>query len=280
MWSNYGRSYTLSDDFSINLVKDNIDSLSQKELNVVLAFTNMPPSVQKDREKLADFMLDLLKNKDYSLDDVAAISNKIITTQKNLNRVLVTGIDAETLDFAKKCAEAGLSGKDITNLTFSSRIWNNALELTPEQMAAETKKITDFAENLLFEKEIPPQKVVSLMESAAFKTNRTQNQLSLTYGFDDMAIKLINDLVEDKAITPESNTNIRELIKTIKLLDYDTQVVDTAKDLLKNEVTLQNGKSYKIDPNSLSVFLLNGRNFETKKFEPERFNRAIQDYIL
>ena len=276
----YALLTNLSDDFSINLVKDNIDSLSQKELNVVLAFTNMSPSVQKDREKLADFMLDLLKNKDYSLDDVAAISNKIITTQKNLNRVLVTGIDAETLDFAKKCAEAGLSGKDITNLTFSSRIWNNALELTPEQMAAETKKITDFAENLLFEKEIPPQKVVSLMESAAFKTNRTQNQLSLTYGFDDRAIKLINDLVEDKAITPESNTNIRELIKTIKLLDYDTQVVDTAKDLLKNEVTLQNGKSYKIDPNSLSAFLLNGRNFETKKFEPERFNRAIQDYIL
>lgn len=280
--------YLSEDDFAVNLIKNNKNELSKQSLTSLLAFTDihpdveMPASVVKEqKEKIADFMLELYKNENYQPSDVGRITAATINSKRNrLGLSYVAGIDTVAFDFAKKCVSAGYPAIDIVSMVSKCRIWNNSLGLNPEQLIAETKKGTDFAEKLLFENGFTPQKAAVLIDAAAFKTNRTVQQTPLTYSFDDKAIKLINDFIENKSITQETQGNVRALVNNIKLLDYDPAAVDLAKDLLKNPLTLSNGKSYNIDVNSLAEFLVAGRDFETKKFSVERFNEYAQRYIL
>lgn len=69
----------------------------------------------------------------------------------------------------------------------------------------------------------------------------------MTFNFDENVINVINRMVEEKAITPESDANISQVILGFKLLDYDETAINTTMKLLKNPITLENGKQYDLD---------------------------------
>lgn len=91
--------------------------------------------------------------------------------------------------------------------------------------------------------------MVLLIDVAAFKTSGKIGVRPATYNFDNNVINIINRMINEKAITSESSADISKVILAFKTLDYDENAIAKAIDLLKNPITLKNGKQYNMDGN-------------------------------
>ncbi len=276
------------DDFVLNIIQNNSHKYSANDLLCLINYSKVMPgkempveSVNSQRQQIFDTMVDLIQNKGYSAIDAGKSIVQALSVQRALMRNQVTGLNTNTLDFCKKCTDNDISVNDVQLLAYNSRILDNVSGLTPEEINAKQKTILDWADKLLFEDKLPPKTVAKFMEIAAFKTNRGNAGVrKVTYNFDENVINIINRMVEEKAITSESDANIAQVIGAFKILDYDENAITKAIELLKNPITLKNGKQYEMDSESIGLFIATSKDINSGKFDIDKFNRNVDIYIL
>lgn len=275
------------DEFVLeNLIREHGDKLSTKELVDLISCSKIVPDdksipieeVNRQRSMVADAILEMYKN-GYSGQEATAM----ITPALNIRTIplsrdyTITGLNEKVFNFAKKCADNKVPAADVRFIELKAKIEQNAQNLTQEEMNAKMEMMLNWADKLLFEDKLPPKTVQTFMDIAAFKTNVFPVK---TYNFDEKVVEIINQLIEEKVITPESPANLAMVIKAFKLQDYDENAINTAKQYLSNPITLENGKEYQMDAESLGMFIGASKNKETGKFDLEMFHKNAQLFIL
>jgi len=281
------------DDFVLDLIQNNSHKYNANDLLCLINYSKVIPgkdvpveSVNPQRQQIFDTMTDLMQNKGYSAIDAGKSIVQALSVQRFMTSSQVTGLNTNTLDFCKKCNEHNLSVDEVQLLAYNSRILDNVSGFTPEEINAKQKTMLDWADKLLFEDKLPPKTVATFMEIAAFTNNSKvvvnplKRQKRPTFNFDENVINVINRMIKEKAITPESDANISQVILGFKLLDYDENAINTTMKLLKNPITLENGKQYDLDANFLGNIIAGSRDPKTNKFDIDKFNKNVQLYIL
>ena len=276
------------DDFILNLIQNNSSKYNANDLLLLIRYSKVMPSkdvsvesVNSQRQQIFDTMTDLMQNKGYSAIDAGKSIVQALYIQRVMMSSMVTGLNTNTLEFCKKCTDNNIPVDEVQLLAYNSKIIDNISGFTPEEIKAKQQVMLNWADKLLFEAKLPPKTVAKFMEIAAFKSNRGKVGIRpVTFNFDENVINVINRMVEEKAITPESDANISQVILGFKLLDYDETAINTTMKLLKNPITLENGKQYDLDADFLGNIIAGSRDPKTNKFDIDKFNKNVQLYIL
>ena len=276
------------DDFILNLIQNNGHKYKADDLLLLIRYSKVMPgkdvsveSVNPQRQQIFDTITDLMQNKGYSAIDAIESIAQSLSIQSVMRNNVVTDLNTNILDFCKKCTDNNIPAREIQLVAYKSKIVDNISGFTPEEIKAKQQVMLNWADKLLFEAKLPPKTVATFMEIAAFKSNRGKIGVRpMTFNFDENVINVINRMVEEKAITPESDANISQVILGFKLLDYDETAINTTMKLLKNPITLENGKQYDLDADFLGNIIAGSRDPKTNKFDIDKFNKNIQLYIL
>ena len=272
------------DDFAFDLLKSNVGKLSDEKIINIIYWSTIHSKIgsdvtldgiQEQRRLIAEYMVDLF-NKNYEINDVLKIITGALDKQRSLMSTFVTGVDKEILTFAKKCVNNGCTPDEINQLTANLKINQNILNLSSETLNNKNQMIRTWVENLIFEKDVSPKTVITLLNAIAMKNNMTR----ALYDYDEKALSLLNKFINEGVLKKDSQENLTTIITSLKLLDYDTNAIDLIKKYLQEPIILENGKKYEIDTESLGIFIGSSKNKETGVFDINKFNENVQLYIL
>lgn len=275
------------DKFALDMVENQFKDYTPEELLCLINYSKILPQdgvplevTNSQRQQILDNITDIMKNKGFSVIDACKSISQALNLKREVFRNIITGINENTLAFCKRCTENDIEVNDIQLIAYNSRILDNVSNLSPEEINAKHQKMLNWAEKLLFEDKLPAKTVAKLIDTTAFKTQGKIGVRPATYNFDDKVIKIIDRMIDEKAITPDSSADISKIILAFKNLDYDPDAIAKTMDLLKNPITLKNGKQYDIDAESIGYFIGGSKNKETGRFDIDIFNKNVDIYIL
>lgn len=276
------------DKFALDIIENQFNNYTSEELLCLINYSKVIPQdgvplevTNNQRQQILDNITDIMKNKGCSVIDACKSISPALNLRKiGLSKSEIIGINENTLSFCRKCAENDIAAGDIQLLAYNSKILDNVSNFSPEELSAKQQQMLSWADKLLFEDKLPAKTVAKFIDVAAFKTSGKIGVRPATYNFDNNVINIINRMISEKAITSESSADISKVILAFKTLDYDENAIAKAIDLLKNPITLKNGKQYNMDAESIGYFVGGSKNKETGKFDIDIFNRNVDIYIL
>ncbi len=275
------------DKFALDIIENQFKNYTPEELLCLINYSKVIPQdnvtlevTNNQRQQILDNITDITKNKGCSVVDACKIISPALILKREILRNTITGINENTLAFCKKCTENDIEVNDIQQIAYNSRILDNVSNLTAEEINTKQEQMLNWADKLLYEDKLPAKTVAKFIDIAAFKTKGRIGIRPETYNFDDNVINIINRMIKEKAITSESNADISQVILAFKLLDYDENAINTTMKLLKEPITLENGKQYDLDAEFLGNILAASKDPKTNKFDNEKFNKNIQLYII
>lgn len=276
------------DKFALDIIESESKNYTLEELLSLISYSKVLPQdgiplevTNSQRKQILDNITDIIQNKGYSVVDACKSISPALNLRKiGLSKSEIIGINENTLSFCRKCAENDIAADDIQLLAYNSKILDNVSNFSPEELSTKQQQMLSWADKLLFEDKLPAKTVAKFLDVAAFKTTGRIGVRPATYNFDDNVINIINRMINEKAITSESSADISKVILAFKTLDYDENAIAKTIDLLKNPITLKNGKQYNMDAESIGYFVGGSKNKETGKFDIDIFDRNVDIYIL